>query len=89
MQVKGINFDQTFAPMAKFSSLHTVFALAAKHNLKLHQMDVKAAYLNADLEKDLYMEPPPSFKVPKGHILKLKKSVYSTKQGGSTWYEDM
>jgi hypothetical protein len=88
-QVEGIDFDQTFAPVAKFSSLRTVFALAAEHDLELHQMDVKAAYLNADLKEDLYMEPPPGFEVPKGHVLKLKKGVYGTKQGGHVWYEDM
>jgi hypothetical protein len=75
--------------MAKFSSLWTVFALAAKHNLKLHQMDVKAAYLNANLKEDLYMKAPPGFKIPDGHVLKLKKGVYGTKQGGRIWYEDM
>ena len=52
-------------------------------------MDVKAAYLNTNLKKDLYMEAPPSFEIPKGHILKLKKGMYSTKQGGCVWYENM
>ncbi len=75
--------------MAKFSSLRTVFALATKHDLKLYQMDVKAAYLNADLKEDLYMEAPPGFKIPEGHVLKLKKGVYGMKQGGRIWYEDM
>jgi hypothetical protein len=75
--------------VAKFSSLRTVFALAAEHDLKLHQMDVKATYLNADLKEDLYMEAPPSFEIPEGHVLKLKKGVYGTKQGGRVWYEDM
>ena len=88
-QVEGINFDQTFAPVAKFSSLQTVFTLAAKHDLELHQMDVKATYLNTDLKEDLYMEVPPGFEIPEGHILKLKKGVYGTKQGGRVWYEDM
>ena len=88
-QVEGIDFDQTFAPVAKFSSLRTVFALAAEHDLELHQMDVKAAYLNADLKEDLYMEAPPGFEIPEGHVLKLKKGVYGTKQGGHVWYEDM
>jgi hypothetical protein len=89
MQVEGINFDQTFAPVAKFSSLRTVFALATEHDLKLHQMDVKATYLNADLKEDLYMEVPPGFEIPEGHVLKLKKGVYGTKQGSCVWYEDM
>ena len=52
-------------------------------------MDVKAAYLNADLKEDLYMQPPPGFEVPEGHVLKLKKGVYGTRQGGRVWYEDM
>jgi len=89
MQVEGVDFDQTFAPMAKFSSLRTIFALAAEHDLKLHQMDVKAAYLNANLKEDLYMQPPPGFEVPKGYVLKLKKGMYSIKQGGHVWYKDM
>ena len=89
MQVEGINFNQTFTPVAKFSSLQTVFTLTTEHNLELHQMDVKAAYLNTNLKKDLYMEAPPSFEIPKGHILKLKKGMYSTKQGGCIWYENM
>jgi hypothetical protein len=88
-QVEGIDFDQTFAPVAKFSSLQIVFALAAKHDLELYQMDVKATYLNTDLKEDLYMEAPPSFEIPKGHILKLKKGMYGTKQGSRIWYEDM
>ena len=51
-------------------------------------MDVKAAYLNADLDEEIYMEAPPSFNIPKGHVLRLKKGVYSTKQGGRVWYID-
>jgi hypothetical protein len=56
MQVEGINFNQTFAPVAKFSSLRTVFALTAEHDLELHQMDVKATYLNTilKLKKGMY-----------------------------------
>ncbi len=45
-------------------------------------MDIKATYLNANLKKEIYMEAPPGFNIPKSHILKLKKGVYSTKQGG-------
>ena len=85
-QVKGINLDQTFAPVAKFSSLCTIFALAAKCNLEVHQMDVKATYLNANLKEEIYMEAPPGFDIPEGHVLRLKKGVYSTKQGGHVWY---
>ena len=85
-QVEGIDFDQTFAPVAKFSSLCTIFVLATKHNLEVHQMNMKAAYLNADLKEEIYMEAPPSFDIPEGHILWLKKGVYGMKQGGHIWY---
>ena len=87
-QVEGIDFNQTFAPVTKFSSLHTIFALAAKHNLEVHQMDVKATYLNANLQEEIYMEAPPSFDIPKGHVLKLLKGMYGMKQGGRVWYID-
>jgi hypothetical protein len=49
-------------------------------------MDVKATYLNANLEEEIYMEAPPGFDIPKGYILRLKKGIYSTKQGGRVWY---
>jgi hypothetical protein len=81
-QVKGIDFNQMFAPVTKFSSLHTIFALAAEQNLEVYQMDIKAAYLNAHLEEEIYMMAPPGFNIPNGHILKLKKSIYGMKQGG-------
>ena len=51
-------------------------------------MDVKAAYLNADLDEEIYMEAPPGFDIPEGHVLRLKKGVYGTKQGGHVWYID-
>ena len=76
-------------PVAKFQSLYTIFTLAAEHNLKVHQMDIKATYLNANLKEDLYMEPPPGFNIPEGHVLKLKKGMYGTRQGRHVWYEEM
>ena len=78
-QVEGIDFNQTFALVTKFSSLCTIFTLAAKHNLKVHQMDVKATYLNTDLKEEIYMEAPPGFNIPEGYVLKLKKGIYGTK----------
>ena len=72
--------------MAKFSSLCTILTLATEHNLEVHQMDVKAAYLNADLNEEIYIEVPPSFNIPEGHVLRLKKGVYGTRQGRHVWY---
>jgi hypothetical protein len=56
--------------------------------LEVHQIDVKAAYLNTNLDKEIYMEVPPGFNIPEGHVLRLKKGVYGTKQGGRIWYID-
>jgi len=85
-QVEGLDFNKTFAPVAKFSSFCTILALAAKHNLEFHQMDIKAAYLNGVLEEEIYMELPSGLKVSEGMVFCLIKAVYSTKQGGQVWY---
>ena len=52
-------------------------------------MDVKSAYLNGELTDELFMEPPPSFNIPQGMVLRLIKAVYGTKQGGRVWYEEI
>jgi Reverse transcriptase (RNA-dependent DNA polymerase) len=81
-QVEGIDFDETFTPVAKLASLRTILVIAAERDLELHQMDVKSAYLNGVLKEEIFMNPPPGFNVPNGMVLRLRKAVYGTKQGG-------
>ena len=81
-QIEGIDYDKTFAPVAKLTSLRTILVLSNEHNLEIHQMDVKSAYLNGKLKEEIYMEPPPGFDIPDGMVLRLVKAVYGTKQGG-------
>jgi hypothetical protein len=88
-QIEGVDYDETFAPIAKFASLHTILAIAAKHDLEVQQMDIKSAYLNGELKEEIFMEPPPGFDVPDSMVLCLVKVVYSTKQGGRVWYEEI
>ena len=88
-QIEGVDYDKTFAPVAKLASLCAVLALATELNWEVHQMDVKAAYLNGELEEEIYMAPPPGFDIPEGMVLKLKKALYSTKQGGRVWYKNV
>jgi hypothetical protein len=88
-QIEGIDYDETFAPVAKLASLRTILALSAEFNLFLHQMDVKSAYLNAALSEEIFMEAPPGFDVPEGTVLRLIKAVYGTKQGGRVWYDEI
>jgi hypothetical protein len=88
-QIEGIDYDKTFAPVAKFASLRAILALAAEYDLELHQMDVNSAYLNGELKEEIYMNAPPSLEIPEGMVLKLVKAMYGTKQGGRVWYENI
>ena len=87
-QTYGIDYDETFAPVTKFTSTCVVLALAAIHNWEVHQINVKNAYLNAELTKKVYMAQPPSFaKVgQEGRVCRLHKALYGLKQGGRCWY---
>ena len=88
-QVKGVDFDKTFALVAKLSILCNILTVAAEHNLKVHQMDVKCTYLNGKLEEEIFMEPPPSFDALGNMVFHLCKAVYGTKQGSWVWYKNI
>ncbi len=86
-QRPGVDFHETFAPVAKFVSIRTIVALAARHGLLLAQADVDKAYLHGDLAEDLYMKVPEGVLDPalQGKVLKLHKSLYSLKHAGCVW----
>jgi len=87
-QKGGIDYKETFSPVSKKDSLRIVLALVAHYDLELHQMDVKTAFLNGDLEEDVYMDQPEGFEI-KGKdqmVCKLKKSIYGLKQASRQWY---
>ncbi|PSR73944.1 hypothetical protein PHLCEN_2v10251 [Hermanssonia centrifuga] len=86
-QVKGIDYTETFAPVAKFISIRTLLSLAAKLDLEIHQMDVKSAFLNGDLDEEIYMKCPPGHHAKEGIVWKLKKSLYELKQASCEWYK--
>ncbi|PIL24887.1 transcription factor [Ganoderma sinense ZZ0214-1] len=87
-QVPGIEFDQTFAPVAKPSSLRLMIALAARFGWPMIQLDVKSAYLNGELDEVIYMRQPPGTAAHgEEHLVcLLKKSLYGLKQAGRSWY---
>ena len=81
-QVFGSDFSETFAPTAKLSSIRMLLALATKFQCEVFQFYVSSAYLNADLEEDVYVEQPPDFEIPgKGSKLlcKLLKGLHGVK----------
>ena len=87
-QKYGIDYDETFAPVAKFTSIRFVLALVAKYDLLVHQMDVKTAFLNGDLDEDIYMKQPDGYvdsSRPTDFVCKLKKSLYGLKQSPRMW----
>jgi hypothetical protein len=87
-QKEGINYEETFAPVARYTSIKTIIALAAKMKWKLHQMDVKTAFLNGVIEEEMYIEKPQGFEVEdrKSHVCQLKKALYGLKQAPRAWY---
>jgi transposase InsO family protein len=86
-QKYGIDYDETFAPVAKFTSIRAVLSMAAKYGLKLHQMDVKTAFLNGVLDEDIYMAQPDGYvdENHPDHVCKLKRSLYGLKQSPRMW----
>ena len=65
-QIEGLDYDKTFAPVAKFASLRTILAIAAELDFEVHQMDVKSTYLNGKLREEIFMEAPQGFDIPEG-----------------------
>ncbi|KAF1332324.1 Integrase catalytic core protein, partial [Globisporangium splendens] len=87
LQKYGVDFEETFAPVAKFASIRIILSIAAQCKLVLHQMDVKTAFLNGLLEEEIYMKQPVGFVDPKypNHVCKLKRALYGLKQSPRMW----
>ena len=86
-QIPGVDFDETFSPVARFESLRLILALAALEDWHIHQMDVKSAFLYGELKEEIYMEQPIGFVVP-GHesqVCRLHKAIYGLKQASRAW----
>ncbi|RVX06981.1 Retrovirus-related Pol polyprotein from transposon TNT 1-94 [Vitis vinifera] len=86
-QKEGIEYMETFSPVSKKDSLRIILALVAHFDLELQQMDVKTAFLNGELEEEVYMKQPEGFPSSDGEqlVCKLKKSIYGLKQASHQW----
>ena len=85
-QCPGFDYLETFAPTVRVAAIRTILAIAAIEDLELRSIDISHAFLNGDLEEDIYMEQPEGFEVGgPGHVCKLKKSLYGLKQAGRVW----
>eukprot|EP00253_Pinus_taeda_P023445 PITA_23445 len=88
-QVHGIDYDETFAPVAKMDSIRLTLAIAAAQRWEVHQMDVENAFLHGDLSEEIYMEQPHCFIQDSSLVCRLKKSLYGLKQAPRAWYAKM
>ena len=92
-QIHGLDYDETFSPTTRFTSIRTLLQKAANDKLQIHQMDVKGAYLNAPIDKDIYIQQPPGYEQQdlSGCRLTchLRKSLYGLKQSGRNWHNTL
>jgi hypothetical protein len=88
-QVEGLDFDETYAPVARLESIRILLAYATYHGFKLYQMDVKSAFLNGPIKEEVYVEQPPGFEDSEypNHVYKLSKVLYGLKQAPRAWYK--
>ena len=85
-QEYGIDYEETFAPVARFSFVHTLLAVAASRQWKLFQIDIKNAFLNGDLSEEVYIQPPPGFSHPPDKVCRLRRAFYGLKQAPRAWF---
>jgi hypothetical protein len=87
-QKEGIDYEDTFSLVARYTSIRTIIALATKMKWKMHQMDEKTSFLNVVIKEEVYIEKPQGFVVEdrNSHVYRLKKALYGLKQDPRSWY---
>jgi hypothetical protein len=87
--VEGLDFDKTFAPIARIESIHILLAYTTHHDFKIYQMDVKSAFLNGPIKEKVYVQQALGFEDEEypNYVYKLHKMLYGLKQAPRAWYE--
>jgi hypothetical protein len=87
-QQEGIDFEETFALVARLEAIRMFLSFSSFQQIKVHQMDVKSAFLNGDLEEEVYIEQPEGFILGNDEklVCRLKKALYGLKQAPRAWY---
>jgi hypothetical protein len=87
-QVEGLDFGETFAPIARLEVIRILLAFVVSKGFKLYQMDVKSVFLNCVIQEEVFVRQPPGFENPKypNRMYKLSKALYELKQVPRAWY---
>ena len=85
-QEYGVDYEETFSPVARLTSVKSLLVVAAGKRWQLFQMDVKNACLNGDLLEDVYMKPPPGYAHPPNKVYRLRRALYGLKQAPRAWF---
>ena len=90
-QEEGIDYDETYAPMARLEAIRMFLAFTTYSNFKVYQIDVKSAFLNGELEEEVYVEQPPGFEDSEfsDFVCLLFKARYGLKQAPRAWYDTL
>nr|GEW57471.1 retrovirus-related Pol polyprotein from transposon TNT 1-94 [Tanacetum cinerariifolium] len=90
-QEEGIDFEESFAPVARIEAIRIFIANATSRNMTIYQMDVKTAFLNGELKEEVYVSQPEGFVDPNHptHVYRLKKALYGLKQAHRAWYDNL
>ncbi|GKE15902.1 retrovirus-related pol polyprotein from transposon TNT 1-94 [Tanacetum coccineum] len=88
-QEERIDFEESFAPVARIEAIRIFVANAAHKNMTIYQMDIKTAFLNGELKEEVYVSQPEGFvdQDNPSHVYKLKKALYGLKQAPRAWYD--
>ena len=87
-QIEGIDFEETYAPVARMEAIRMILAYACSKDIKVYQMDVKSAFLNGELEEEVYIEQLEGFQSSENedYVCRLKRDLYDLKQVPRAWY---
>ena len=88
-QVHGLDYNETFAPVARMDSIRLVLAIVASKKWEAHHMDVKGSFLHGDLEEEIYMRQLEGYTEDSSLVCRLWKSLYGLKQSPRAWYSNM
>jgi hypothetical protein len=88
-QIDGIDVNEVFAPTSSFGARRVLLSKAAQEDLEIHQVDIKTAFLNGELEEEVYVSQPPGFCNGGTQVCRLNKALYGLKQAPRAWYQKL